>query len=111
MAEITITQGEAITLTLRAKVRGAYVDLTGATLETRIPKNTSSDVAIPNGQHALANQGTHPGKFTVQILTTDSAQFRAGQYLNIITKVTQGSDVYYVHGRGVLEVRSPNAYV
>lgn len=106
-----ITQGDALPLLFRAKHAANYHDLTGATLETRIPKNNSQDLVIPNGQHTIdPDQVTNRGKFTVTVTAEQSAQLMASGSLSVVTKITQGGQIIHNHGQGVLEVLDANAY-
>lgn len=111
MAKLRITKGDKVTLQLKVKHLGQYHDLTGATLETRIAKSASEDIVIPNASHTIdPDQVTNKGLFSLLVDSVESAQFLAGGYKNIVTKVTQGGTVFYVHGRGILEVLNPEAF-
>jgi hypothetical protein len=107
---IELTQGQSTQLVLTAQVGDGSTgfDLTAATFETKIKKKSGTYETIPNSQHAAdADQVTNKGNFTVSLLTTDTLSLKLG-VRDIVTKVTQGSEVTYFHGTGILNVVTAN---
>lgn len=105
--EITITRNDAVTLTITANKDAAGHDLTGATLETRLPGAKVGEViVIGDDAHTLGNQNTNPGRFSVALTAAESARLRIGDNLPIITRATQGASVVHFHGAQTLRVLS-----
>jgi hypothetical protein len=99
---ITLTQTDALVLTLTCTNH----DLTGAVLQTHFKTASGADLIIPSGQHTVdPDQVSNKGKFTVSLLTTDTAQMAVGTQLNFLTKVTQGGSIVHFHGRKLLNVK------
>jgi hypothetical protein len=104
---LEITQGDTAQLDLKAVIDDALdpMDLTGATFETYIKNTDNSLTTIPNSQHtANADQVTYRGRFLCSILATQSVNFKLGKGREVVTKVTQGSEVKYLHGLKLLTV-------
>lgn len=99
---ITLTQGDAIPLTLTC----TGLDLTGATITTRFKTAEETDVVIPNSQHTPdADQSANRGKFVVALTATNTNQMVEGTELSIITTITQGSSIIHFHGKKILTVK------
>jgi hypothetical protein len=108
---LEITQGDSAQLSLTAQVGDdtTAFDLTGATFETKIKKQSGTYQTIPNSQHtADADQITNKGSFTISLLTSDTAKLKLGSGRDIVTKVTQGSEVTYFHGVAILTILTAN---
>lgn len=111
-SRLKLHQGVTVPVRLRVKHLGAWHNLTGATLEVRIPHtNGTEDVVIPNGQMTIPTQtGNDVGKFTMALTNAYSALFKVGGGQTIKVKVTQGGTYFIVEGEGILDVKSPNAF-
>ena len=112
MANITITQNDAVTLSLSAKRGSAAFDLTGASFETKLLKADGTEVTITDGSHtADPDQVANKGKFTLSLTQAQTIDLKIGKGQSILTKVTQGSTVVHFHGIGVLTVRDDTLVV
>ena len=102
---LKITQGDAVTLALRAKTGvSTYFDLTSAVFVTTF-KGVSLPVTVSDSSHTEdSDQGGNKGKFTLVISAAISSRFAVGSNQTFITKVTQGAAV--MHFRGTIEVLS-----
>lgn len=101
--KITITQGDALDLTLTCSGH----DLTGATLTTKLPKSDGTDLVLSNSVHTIdADQTTNPGSFTVALTAEESASLNLGASQSVLTKVEQSGDVIHFHGKGILTVKA-----
>jgi hypothetical protein len=108
--EITITQGDDVTLTLRLKSSGEYHDLTGAgSLEAKFLGENGSDVAVSSGITVDPDQVTNKGKLTIALGNASTSLFRVAENQNILIKIVQASKVLQFHGVKVLRVRDNSA--
>jgi hypothetical protein len=106
---VVITAGDRVVLDLTLLGDdGLPASLTGATFETKVLGYSGSPVVIPNSQHVAAtDQVASKGKATLTLLAANTTAFKnQGARLEIITKVTIGSDVLHFHGKAALQVLS-----
>lgn len=105
---LVITQGDTPTFTFYAETgEGERIDLTGATFSTDIKGALGALVTVPNSQHtADPDQEENPGKFTMTMTAVQTAACSASDKKDIITKITQGTNVIYVHGTSILTVKA-----
>lgn len=101
---ITITQGDAPTLTLYATDgNGNPVNLTGATFSTQIlGPNGVGPVTFGNAQHAIVNAAD--GEFTLTLAASDTPNLGIGANKDILTQITIAGVSTYYWGRGILQV-------
>jgi hypothetical protein len=105
--QLSITQGDAVVFNFMASTGSGGFDLTGAVFESYF-EGVNGKIIIGDSQHLKdPDQIGNKGKFTLQLLDSDSANLKTGWNMEVITKVTQGSTVEYFHGRGILQVLSP----
>jgi hypothetical protein len=97
----TLTAGDTTPISLTATSGGSAYDLTGALFETYI-KGVRSNRVIPNSQHSITSAVA--GTFTVQLTSSDYDAIGTGTLKDIVTKVTQGTNVTYFRGVGVLNI-------
>ena len=100
---IVITQGDTITLDLALKTGdGSAFNLTGATFETKVRSGSDTQVTLENSQHTIVSASA--GTITLALTAVNTAAFGLGSVKDIQIKVTQGSNVKYFHGYGILTV-------
>lgn len=101
---LTVTQGDDVAFNFVALTgpTNTPMSLSGATLTSYI-----EGVTYDNLHHAIANQGTNPGQFSLFLSASETAALKTGSNLEVITKVVQGGKTFYLHGVGVLRVLSP----
>jgi hypothetical protein len=101
---ITITQGDAPTLTLYAiDGSGNPINLTGATFSTQIlGTNGVGPITFGNSQHAIVNAAD--GEFTLALASTDTPNLGIGPNKDILTQITIAGKATYYWGRGILQV-------
>jgi hypothetical protein len=101
---LTVTQGDDVAFNFVALTgpSNTPMSLSGATLTSYI-----EGVTYDNLHHAIANQGTNPGQFSLFLSASETAALKTGSNLEVITKVVQGGKTFYLHGVGVLRVLSP----
>jgi hypothetical protein len=111
-AQLSITQGDVVTLNLQAVVGPTLVPavLSGATYQSWVlgPKGP---VLIPNSAHTTnSDQVTYPGYFTITLTAAQTASFAVGTYHDVVTQITQGGSVLYYHGQALLNIlaNTPN---
>ncbi len=108
---LEFTQGDTPTLNLEANVgEDTPYDLTGAvftsylksTDDTAVPPNI---LTIPNAQHtADPDQAANRGKFTLALTAADTALIKAASGHELVTRVVQGGNTIYFHGRNLITV-------
>lgn len=99
---IVLTQGDTVALSLALKNGdGTAFDLTGATFETKA-KSGEAQVTFANSKHAIVSASA--GTFTLSLNATDTASIGLGAVKDLQVKVTQGSNIKFFHGYGVLTV-------
>lgn len=103
---LKVTQGDTITFQLTALLgNGLPYDLTGATFTTLIKGPNGIVVSFPNSQHtANPDQTANKGKYTLALTADNTDSLGLGINKEIITKVTQGSNIVQFHGNGILTV-------
>lgn len=108
-AQIEFTQGDIITLTLVATDDfGNPVNLTGVSLATQIlGANIIGPVTFPNGQHAILNQTTNTGQFTLALASADTASCGEGLNKQILTQATSAGASTFYRGVNILSVYAP----
>lgn len=105
-ASLVVTQGDTVTFNLTASSGdGVLHDLTGATFSTKIIGNGGVVQTFANAKHAAAaDQTADRGEFTLTLSASDTASLGVGKDKEIVTIVTQGSNVVYFHARKILDV-------
>lgn len=110
---LAITQGDSAELPFTALgPDNLPVDLTGGVFTTYIRGPTGIVVSFDNSKHTPApDQDANRGQFTVNLLTTDTAQLAIGGERQVITKVVMGdnpsTNTISYHGVGILDVLAP----
>jgi hypothetical protein len=100
---LKVTEGDALTLALRAKTgSSSYLDLTAAVFETKLVGKTGIKTIGDSSHVKAADQVANPGRFTLALTAAETADLKLGARKEIITKVTQGSSVLHFHG--VIEI-------
>lgn len=105
--QLIVTQGDQFNLAFTAMSdKTTEMDLTGASLETKI-KATTGYVTIADEDHTIDPDQTadgNRGKFVVLMSAANSALLNAADSKDVITKVTQGSSITHLHGTDLLDV-------
>lgn len=71
---LTIEQGATFSRTITwTDSTGAGVNLTGYTIQGKIKRKTSDQIALLSFTSTLANQGTNPGQFTISLTAAQTA--------------------------------------
>lgn len=105
---LAFTQGDAALLKMVAnKAAGSPYDLTGATLTSYMLGPDKALVTFDNSKHTIdPDQTTHKGRFSLSLLTADTASVGLGDGKEIVTKAVQGGTVSWFHGYNILSVLS-----
>ncbi len=101
---ISFSQGDTIVINLTATDGyGNPFNLTGATFQTQIlGPNGQAIATFANSKHSIVSASL--GTYTLTLSSTDTASCGLGSNKEIVTQVTQGSNVIYFHGPNLLQV-------
>jgi hypothetical protein len=107
VGNISFTQGDSAVLNLTATDgNGNPIDITGATFVTQIKGPSGSFItSFPNSQHSIVNGPL--GQYQLSLATTDTPNCGIGSNKEIVTQMTNGLTVLYLHGPGLLTVNPP----
>jgi hypothetical protein len=103
---IEFTQGDNVVLALLATDDlGNPQNLTGASLSSQIQgSNLAGVITFPNSQHALGNQVTAPGTFTLTLAAADTLNCGEGINKEILTQCIIAGSTTYFRGVNLLTV-------
>jgi len=98
---ITLTSGDTSPLSLTAESNGSAFDLTNASFQTLI-KGAKGTRIIGNSAHAIVSAPA--GTYTVTLSAADYEAIGTGVGKEIVTKVTQGSNVTHFRATNILTI-------
>lgn len=95
--DLVITQGDTVTFQLTAfDDDDTEHDLTGASFTTTLKGQGGALVTVADSAHTEdPDQATNPGEFTMSLTAAQTLALSTGTGKEILTKVTQGSNIRY----------------
>jgi hypothetical protein len=101
-----ISIGDSLVIAMTAKNEdGTTINLTGAEFETKF-RVGSVIASFDNAKHAILDQSSLTGQFTLTINATDTQRLTPGLGKDIVTKITQGSSIIHYRADRILNVFS-----